>query len=50
VAQSGALLEVADGQLDHGVAAMIGVQLDGGAGPVGTNAWWRQAVWRTVIE
>jgi hypothetical protein len=35
VAQSGALLEVADGQLDGGVAAVVGVQFDGGAGPVG---------------
>ena len=35
MAQPGALLEVMDGQLDHGVAAVVGVQLHGGAGPVG---------------
>jgi hypothetical protein len=29
------LLEVADGELDHGVAAVVGVQRDGGAGAVG---------------
>jgi hypothetical protein len=35
VAQSWPLLEVADGELDHGVAAVVGVQRDGGAGAVG---------------
>jgi hypothetical protein len=35
VAEPCPLLEVADGKLDHGVAAVVGVQGDGGAGPVG---------------
>jgi len=35
VAESCALLEVADGELHHGVAAVVGVQLDGAAGAVG---------------
>ena len=33
--QPGAGLQVADGQLTHGVAAVVGVQEGGGAGPVG---------------
>jgi hypothetical protein len=35
VVEPGTLLGVADGELDDGVAAVIGVQLDRGAGPVG---------------
>jgi len=35
VAQADAGFEVADTQLDDGVAAMVGVQLDRGADPVG---------------
>jgi hypothetical protein len=35
VGQAGAGLEVADGQLAYSVAAVVGVQPSGGAGPVG---------------
>jgi hypothetical protein len=35
VGQPGARLEVADRQLAHGVAAVVGVQPGGGANPVG---------------
>jgi hypothetical protein len=35
VAQPGAVFEVTDGELADGVAAVVGVQPDGGAGTVG---------------
>jgi hypothetical protein len=35
VLQAGARLEVTDGGLDLGVAAVVGLQLQGAAGPVG---------------
>jgi hypothetical protein len=35
VLQAGAVLEVADGRFDLGVATVVGLQLQGAAGPVG---------------
>jgi hypothetical protein len=42
VPQPDAALEVADAQLDDCVAAVVGVQLDRRADPVGDKAWERQ--------
>jgi hypothetical protein len=39
MAQAHSALEVADAQLDDGVAAVVGVQPDRGADPVGDKAW-----------
>lgn len=39
VAQRGTVFQVADRELVDGVAAVVGVQPDGAALAVGTNAW-----------
>ena len=43
VVEPGAILDVADGQLDDGVVTVEGVDVDGVAVQVGDEAWWRQS-------
>jgi len=48
VGEPGAVFEVADGKFDLGVSAVVGVEGDGGAGPVGGEGA-DVASWRTAL-
>ena len=39
VVEPDAVFELADGELDHGVAAVVGFEIDGPDHPIGEEAW-----------